>query len=96
VLLIYLKVAGLSREEKGSYWFPLGWVEREKEEASKLVILLGREGRLGIGREERGGAADPPQEGKEDGEGSTNSKSRNFIFPLVERQGRERELLIFS
>ncbi len=26
----------------------------EKEEASKLVILLGREGRLGIGREEGG------------------------------------------
>ncbi len=47
----------------------------EKEEASKLVILLGREGKLGIGWEEGGGAADPPQEGKEDGEGSVGAQN---------------------
>ncbi len=78
-------------EETGSYIYctcilvPSGMGREEKEEASKLLIFLGREGKLGIGRDEGGGAADPPQEGKEEGEGSTNPKSRSFIDPLVER-----------
>jgi hypothetical protein len=85
------------RKRQGAiiYCFPQVWVERKKKKLVSYSDPLGkRRQAIGIGREEGGGAADPPQEDKEDGEGSNNSKSRSFIYPLVERQGRKRELLI--
>ncbi len=53
------------------------------------MILLERAGKLGIGREERGGAADPPQEGKEEGEGLVISRvEASLILSWKDREER--------
>jgi hypothetical protein len=84
--IIFSGRRGRERELLG----PSGMGREGKEEASKLVIPLGREGKLGIGREERGGAADPPQEGKEEGEGSANPKWKASKDLLKESREEKR------